>query len=151
MSHIFCNVKIKLATKDVVVPKYATFGAAGMDVCAYIPDGEKVMVLDSKQVRLVPTGIFMEIPDGFECQVRSRSGLSTKGITVANSPGTVDSDFRGEVKVILRNDSHATYVVHHGDRIAQLVFAPVAKANFKIVDGLNDTQRGHGGFGSSGR
>jgi dUTP pyrophosphatase len=139
------KVKIKKASPDVPTPAYQTAGAAGCDVTS------------TENVRLIPglptivsTGLFLEVPEGYECQVRPRSGLATKGITVMNSPGTIDSDYRGELKIILINHGDYSRDVAIGDRIAQLVFAPVTRAEFEVVDDLSDTSRGAGGFGSTG-
>jgi len=127
-------------------PKYATEGAAGMDLLADID-----FFLDPGEVTIVPTGLVMEIPSGFEGQVRPRSGLAAKmGITVLNAPGTIDSDYRGEVKVILVNHSKKQHAFHRGDRIAQVVFAPVTRAALVGSYALSDTDRGVGGLGSTG-
>lgn len=131
------------------LPEYATAGSSGMDVRAFIPEP---IVLAPMQRALVPTGLFVELTEGYEIQVRPRSGLAIKqGITCLNSPGTVDADYRGEMKVILINLSTEYQTIHSGDRIAQLVIAAVAKASWKQVETLNDTERGAGGFGSTGR
>jgi dUTP pyrophosphatase len=131
------------------LPAYATVGASGMDVRADIASD---IVLQPLQRMLVPTGLFMEIPTGYEVQVRPRSGLAIhQGITCLNSPGTIDSDYRGEVKVILVNLSSAEQVIRHGDRIAQLVVQQVEKAQLVVVEEIDDTHRGSGGFGHTGR
>ena len=128
------------------LPAYATDGAAGMDVVA-----AENMVLDPGQRHAVATGFAMAIPDGFEVQVRPRSGLALKhGITCLNTPGTIDSDYRGEVKVILANLGDAPFTIARGDRIAQLVPAPVQRAGLEEVGSLDETKRGSGGFGSTG-
>jgi dUTP pyrophosphatase len=130
------------------LPHYATDGAAGMDIRANI---ETEIVLQPMQRMLIPTGIFMEIPDGYEVQVRPRSGLALKnGLTCLNSPGTIDSDYRGEVKVLLINLSNEPQVINHNDRIAQMVVAKYEKATLKLVEELNDTVRAAGGFGHTG-
>lgn len=127
---------------------YESITAAGMDVRANI---DEAIELKPGMRTLVKTGLFMEIPVGYECQVRPRSGLALKkGITVLNSPGTIDADYRGEVGVILINHSDETFVVEDGERIAQLVFAPVEQALWEEVDELSETQRGSDGFGSTG-
>ncbi len=131
---------------DLPLPAYATDGAAGMDLLAAhditLPPGGRA---------LVPTGLAMAIPEGFEMQVRPRSGLALKhGVTVLNAPGTVDSDYRGEVGVILLNTSDTPFAIARGDRIAQAVFAPVTRAAFEEVVVLPETRRGTGGFGSTG-
>ena len=128
------------------LPAYATSGAAGMDVVA----GEDV-TLEPGARHAVATGLSIAIPDGYEVQVRPRSGLALKhGITVPNTPGTIDSDYRGELKVILINHGTEPFPIQRGDRIAQLVAAPVQRAGFVEVDNLEDTARGTGGFGSTG-
>ena len=132
----------------LALPSYATAGAAGMDVEAAV---EADMVLAPGRRAAVPTGLAMAIPAGFEIQVRPRSGLALKhGVTVANAPGTIDSDYRGEVKVILANLGDAAFTVARGDRIAQLVPAPVQRAELEEVGTLDETARGIGGFGSTG-
>ena len=139
------------ADRKVALPCYETPGAAGADVRANFVDRRGVTLAPGARV-LIPTGLRMEIPQGFEVQVRPRSGLALKhGITLANSPGTIDSDYRGELGVILLNAGEAAFEVGHGERIAQLVLAPVVQAEFEIADGLSGTARGGGGFGSTGR
>ncbi len=130
------------------IPAYHTELAAGMDVHAAI---ESPMLLEPHRVVLVPTGFALAIPEGFEAQVRPRSGLSTKhGVTVPNSPGTIDADYRGEVKIALINLGRESFTVEPGMRVAQLVFAPVARAEIVEVAELATTERGAGGFGSTG-
>lgn len=141
------SVRIKRANKRVPLPVYATAGAAGCDVHA----SEKTIV-PAGGTAIVPTGLFLEVPEGYECQVRPRSGLAAKlGVTVLNSPGTIDSDYRGEVKVIMHNTSKLDCELEVGDRIAQFVFAAVSRAHFEEVDELSETSRGAGGFGSTGK
>ncbi|MEN9998254.1 MAG: dUTP diphosphatase [Bacteroidota bacterium] len=141
------QVKIINRSKHAL-PAYETSASAGMDVRANLDESIELKPLERA---LVKTGLFMEIPVGFECQVRPRSGLALKkGITVLNSPGTVDADYRGEVGVILINLSNETFVVEDGERIAQLVFAEVAQAEWTQVEELTETDRGAGGFGSTG-
>lgn len=131
------------------LPVYATDGASGMDVRA---DIDSDILLQPLQRMLVPTGLFMEIPVGYEVQIRPRSGLAIhQGITCLNTPGTIDSDYRGEVKVILVNLSSVEQVIRHGDRIAQLVIQKVEKAHWVVVEEIDDTDRGSGGFGHTGR
>lgn len=131
------------------MPAYETANSAGMDLRAYLPDGE--LVIKPMQRILVPTGLFMEIPVGYEGQVRPRSGLAIKsGITVLNSPGTIDADYRGEVKVILVNLSDTDFVIKSGDRIAQLVIAKHEQPDVVEVQTLSETERGAGGFGHTG-
>lgn len=133
---------------ELPLPRYMTPGAAGMDVVA-APAEE--MILAPGQRVAVPTGLAFSIPVGFEMQVRPRSGLALKhGVTVANAPGTIDSDYRGEVKVILVNLGEDPFTIQRGDRIAQLVVAPVAHASLRVESSLDATQRGAGGFGSTG-
>ncbi|MBK8611524.1 MAG: dUTP diphosphatase [Chitinophagaceae bacterium] len=130
------------------VPAYATPGSSGMDIRANL---EKAISLNPLERQLVPTGLFIELPAGYEAQIRPRSGLAIKqGITCLNSPGTVDADYRGELKVILINLSDAVQVIDHGDRIAQMVIAKTEKAAFILVETLNETIRGDGGFGHTG-
>ncbi|MCF8408522.1 MAG: dUTP diphosphatase [Crocinitomicaceae bacterium] len=141
------EVKVKfLATNEL--PKYETPLSAGMDIRANIDTEVELKPMERK---LIPTGIFMEIPEGYECQVRPRSGLALKkGITVLNSPGTIDADYRGEVGVILINLSAENVVIEPAERIAQLVFAKVEQANWNVTENLSETSRGAGGFGSTG-
>lgn len=132
------------------MPAYETMNSAGMDLRAYLPDGP--LTLDSMQRALVPTGLYMEIPEGYEGQVRPRSGLAIKsGITVLNTPGTVDADYRGQVCVILINLSDKPFVINSGDRIAQMVFAKCEQAEPVQVEVLSETERGAGGFGHTGK
>ncbi len=136
------------------LPSYATAGAAGADIRANLRPQDRTMgfILDPMHRAIVPTGLRMEIPAGFEVQIRPRSGLALKhGITLPNTPGTIDSDYRGPLGVLLINLGDAPYTIHHGDRIAQLVVAPVVRARFDTVAGLTATARGDGGFGSTGR
>ncbi len=134
---------------NVALPAYETDGAAGADVRANIPDGAILLRPGSRA--LIPTGLRFEIPQGFEVQVRPRSGLALKhGVTLVNSPGTIDSDYRGEVGVILLNTGAESFEVTHGMRLAQLVVAPVTLAAFSLQADLSETARGAGGFGSTG-
>lgn len=142
-------VKIRLLNEHAKLPEYQTVGAAGADIFAAF-DGPPIEIPPSDRA-LVSTGIALEIPIGMEGQVRPRSGLAVKhGITVLNAPGTIDSDYRGEVKVVLFNASAETFTVNSGDRIAQLVLAPVLRATFEQTSDLSETGRGSGGFGSTG-
>lgn len=130
------------------LPAYATEGASGMDIRAFL---EEPMELSPLQRVLVPTGLFIELPAGYEAQVRPRSGLAIKqGITCLNTPGTIDADYRGEIKIILINLSADTQVIQPGDRIAQMVIQRVEKADWAEVDELNTTERNQGGFGHTG-
>lgn len=134
--------------RDLPLPRYETQGSAGMDVCAAI-GGE--MVIAPGDVVLIPSGFAVAIPQGYEMQVRPRSGLAVKhGITIINSPGTIDADYRGEVKIGLVNLGRAPFVLRRGDRIAQLVLAPVIQARWRLTDSLDVTERGAGGFGHTG-
>ncbi len=139
------------ADPSIPLPSYETAGAAGADVRANLPGGATVM-LEPGQRALVPTGLRIEIPQGFEVQVRPRSGLALKhGITLPNTPGTIDSDYRGPLGVIVLNAGQERFEITHGERIAQLVVAPVVQATFETADALSETGRGAGGFGSTGR
>jgi len=139
-------VKVLPHGEGLPLPAYATDGAAGMDVVA-----AEDVTLSPGARHAVATGIAVAIPPGFEIQVRPRSGLALKhGITVANAPGTIDSDYRGELKVILVNHGAADFAVVRGDRVAQLVLAPVTRASWLVTDELDETARGEGGFGSTG-
>jgi dUTP pyrophosphatase len=136
---------------DLPLPRYETAGAAGLDLQAAI-DADAPLVLKAGARALVPTGLTLALPEGFEAQVRPRSGLALKqGVTLVNSPGTIDSDYRGEMKVPLVNLGRAPFVVEHGMRVAQMVIAPVARATVCVVEELDGTARGVGGFGSTGR
>ncbi|MBK7692704.1 MAG: dUTP diphosphatase [Bacteroidetes bacterium] len=135
-------------TSNNPLPSYQTSGAAGMDICAFLSQEE---VLNPLERKLIPTGLFIAIPLGFEAQIRPRSGLAIKqGITCLNTPGTIDSDYRGEIKVILINLSNEIQIIKNGDRIAQMIIAKYEKAEWTQTDILNETQRGEGGFGSTG-
>ena len=133
------------------LPAYQTAEAAGLDLMAAVPDGEP-MTLAPGHYALVPTGLTIALPPGHEAQVRPRSGLAAKhGVTVLNSPGTIDADYRGEIKVILINHGAAPFVIKRGERVAQMVIAPVVQAALVPVATLSATDRGAGGFGSTGR
>lgn len=142
-------MKVKVINQSQhALPQYETGASAGLDVRANI---HEPVVLKPLERQLVKTGLFLEIPEGYECQVRPRSGLALKkGITVLNSPGTIDSDYRGEVGVILINLSNEDFVIENGERIAQLVFAKFEQAQWEEVNLLSETERGAGGFGSTG-
>ena len=143
------TVKVRrVRPSELPLPKYQTALSAGLDLLADLPED---VALEPLERRLIPTGLALELPAGFEGQVRPRSGLALKqGLTCLNSPGTIDADYRGEVGVILINHSKEAVVVKSGDRIAQLVIAPVVQANLIEVDQLSDSDRGAGGFGSTG-
>ncbi len=137
--------------RDLPVPTYETGASAGMDLRAAVPEGQPI-TLKTGDVALVPTGFAMALPVGFEAQVRPRSGLAVKhSVTVLNTPGTIDADYRGEVKVILVNFGTEPFVVERGMRIAQMVIAPVTVGRWKVVEALPETGRGAGGFGSTGK
>lgn len=130
------------------IPEYATSQSAGMDLRAFI---KEPITIEPFNRELISTGLYIELPKGYEAQVRPRSGLSIKyGITVLNSPGTIDADYRGEIGIILINHSNTPFTIYSGDRIAQLVFNKVEQAEFVEVEELNDTERGEGGFGHTG-
>ena len=142
------NIKC-VASHGAVIPQYKTSGAAGADICALL--NESVTIKKGCRA-MIPTGLFFSIPEGFEVQVRPRSGLAAKnGVTVLNTPGTIDSDYRGEIKVILINLGDEDFTVNNGDRIAQIVVAPVTIGVFEQVSSLDETERGAGGFGSTGK
>ena len=144
------KIKVGITVENnVEIPKYMTEGSAGINVSANI---EKEIELKPLERYLVPTGIKLEIPEGFEIQVRPRSGLAFKhGITVLNTPGTIDSDYRGEVKVLLINLSNEIYKIQPNERIGQLILGKVYKLDFDVKDGLSETKRGDGGFGHTGK
>ncbi|MDE5898726.1 MAG: dUTP diphosphatase [Treponemataceae bacterium] len=136
------------AVRGAVPPEYESLGAAGADIRASL---DEPMVLQPGCTGVVPTGLFFSIPNGYEVQVRPRSGIAAKnGVTVLNSPGTIDSDYRGEVKVLLINLGNQPFAINNGDRIAQIVVAPVTRSLFIESDVLDETERGAGGFGSTG-
>ncbi len=142
-----CKIKC-VAKEGVKIPEYKTVGSAGADVQAYL---ESPVVLKPGKRALIPTGLFFAIPDGYEIQVRPRSGLAFKnGVTVLNTPGTIDSDYRGELCVILINLGDEDFTISNGDRIAQIIVAPVTQGVFELTDKLDETERGAGGFGSTG-
>ena len=142
---------VKIINKsDNNLPAYETSSSAGMDLRAYLPEGP--ITLKPMKRTLVPTGLFMEIPEGYEGQVRPRSGLAIKhGITVLNTPGTIDADYRGEVKIILINLSDTDFVINSGERVAQIVFAKCEQMEVINVETLSETERGAGGFGHTGK
>ena len=135
-------------TKDLLLPAYESSSAAGMDIRAAL---ETPFTLKPGERALIPTGLQMALPVGFEAQIRPRSGMAIKnGVTMLNSPGTIDADYRGEVKVIAINHGQENFIVNHGDRIAQMVITPVVQLKVTEVSELGDTERGEGGFGSTG-
>lgn len=149
------TVRIEVATlphfEGLALPAYETALSAGMDLRAAVPDDEPMIVAPGQRV-LAPTGLTIALPAGYEAQIRPRSGLALKhGVTCLNTPGTVDADYRGEVKVILINLGQETFVIKRGERIAQMVIAPVTQGVWQVVETLSPTARGAGGFGSTGR
>lgn len=151
---------VKIVNKsDNALPKYETLGSAGADIRAYITednctivkDGEPIFIINHGDRAMIHTGLYMAVPQGYEMQVRPRSGLAyKKGVMVTNSPGTIDSDYRGECNVLLINHGHQALRIHNGDRIAQFVLKESPQAIFKEVDSLDETDRGKGGFGHTG-
>jgi dUTP pyrophosphatase len=140
------------ADRSLPLPTYRTEGAAGADLCAHLsPELRAVgLTLQPGGRAAVPTGLRLAIPEGFEGQVRARSGLARRGLLLPNAPGTIDADYRGEVLVLLLNAGDEAVTLAHGDRIAQLVIAPVTRAGFELAEDLDETLRGAGGFGSTG-
>jgi dUTP diphosphatase len=136
---------------DLLLPIYQTADAAGLDLLAAVPQSAPLLLLPGRY-EMVPTGLTIALPPGYEAQVRPRSGLAAKyGVTVLNSPGTIDADYRGEINVLLINHGHEVFSIRRGERIAQMVIAPVTRAELVPVDVLSATGRGSGGFGSTGR
>ncbi len=142
------KILIKKLSEEAIIPKYETDGSSGMDICANI---KKEIKIQSGDKALIPSGFSLSIPKGFEVQIRPRSGLAAKkGISVLNSPGTIDADYRGEIKIILINLSKEEFTVEKNMRIAQMVVAPIIQVNLEEVEELPKTSRGSGGFGSTG-
>ncbi|MEQ3746157.1 MAG: dUTP diphosphatase [Henriciella sp.] len=151
MTDITVSVRPLPHFEGLVLPAYETLGAAGMDIRAAVPEGAPI-ILQPGQREMVPTGLSVTIPHGFEIQMRPRSGLAAKhGLTCLNSPGTIDSDYRGELKVILINHGAEPFTINRGERIGQMVLAPVTRIVWQEVENLDETERGTGGFGSTGR
>ena len=143
------KILIKKTNKEVITPKYKTDGSSGVDLSAFL---EKKVVIKPNSSELIPTGLQVAIPEELEIQIRPRSGLAAKeSIGVLNSPGTIDSDYRGELKIILFNHSNKDFIINNGDRIAQMVLVPILKMEFEEVDSLPETIRAQGGFGSTGK
>ena len=143
------KILIKKTSKEVITPKYKTDGSSGVDLSAFL---DKEVVIKPNSSELIPTGLQVAIPEELEIQIRPRSGLAAKeSIGVLNSPGTIDSDYRGELKIILFNHGNEDFIINNGDRIAQMVLVPILKMEFEEVDSLPDTVRGQGGFGSTGK
>ena len=139
------KILIKKTNKEVITPKYKTDGSSGVDLSAFL---EKKVVIKPNSSELIPTGLQVAIPEELEIQIRPRSGLAAKeSIGVLNSPGTIDSDYRGELKIILFNHGKEDFIINNGDRIAQMVLVPILKMEFEEVDSLPDTVTGQGGFG----
>ena len=147
--HVFVKIsRIEGRPADLPLPRYATDGSAGMDLFA---DVDKDMILSPRETKLVPSGCRIELPEGFEAQVRPRSGLAIKNnIGILNSPGTIDSDYRGEIKVIITNFGNEPFTIRRGDRIAQMVVARYARVEWIETETLNESTRGAGGFGHTG-
>ena len=142
------KIHIKKLSSSVTIPRYETPGSSGMDIAAHIKDN---IIINPGEKALIPTGFSMAVPKGFEVQIRPRSGLAVKkNITVLNTPGTIDADYRGEIKVILINLGKEKFIIENGERIAQMVVCPVIQANLEEVKELSETHRGSGGFGSTG-
>ena len=145
------EIQILANAHGLALPAYQSAHAAGLDLLAAIRDDAPLILMPGHRV-LVPTGLILAIPPGYEAQVRPRSGLALKhGVTVLNAPGTIDADYRGEVGVLLVNHGEAPFTINRGERVAQLVIAPVTRANLATVASLSTTDRGSGGFGSTGR
>lgn len=140
---------IKKLHPHVKIPSYKTSGSSGLDLQAFI---DKNIIIKPNETKLIPTGLSVAIPENLEIQIRPRSGLAlNNSITVLNTPGTIDSDYRGEIKIILINLGKSNFVIKNGDRVAQMVITPIAKVNFENVEELPETIRGEGGFGSTGK
>ena len=143
------KILVKKFDKDIKLPTYKTSGSSGMDLVAYI---KNKIAIDPGATAIIPTGIAVAIPKNYEIQIRPRSGLASKNsISVLNTPGTIDSDYRGEIKIILINLSKKSFIVKSGDRVAQVILCPIAKGKLKEVRNLPKTMRGKGGFGSTGK
>jgi len=154
MTPVVRVVREDWADPAIPLPRYATAGAAGADICANLPPQDRAagLALAPMERRIVPTGLRVEVPEGWEMQIRPRSGLALRhGITLPNTPGTIDSDYRGPLGVVLINLGAEPFRVEHGDRIAQAVLAPAPQGRFDLVSELGETGRGAGGFGSTGR
>ena len=143
------KVLIKKLNSDVKLPAYKTSGASGMDLMAFL---KKPMIIEPKRSYLIPTGLSVAFSENYEIQIRPRSGLAAKNsISVLNTPGTIDSDYRGEIKVIIYNHGNNDFIINNGDRIAQMILAPVVKMELEETSNLPETIRGEGGFGSTGK
>ena len=148
MEKIRVNIRRKEGCRDLPLPRYMSEGASGVDLYAAV---ETELMLEPQQIRAIPSGVFVEVPTGYEAQVRARSGLALKnGLAVVNAPGTIDSDYRGEICVILCNLGKEPFNIQRGMRIAQLVFQPVVRAELEETEELQKTKRNEGGFGHTG-
>ena len=142
------EITVKYISEKGFEPEYKSIGASGADIKASLSHD---ITLKHGEIVTVPTGLYLDIPDGYEAQVRPRSGLAAKyGVTIVNAPGTIDSDYRGEIRVVMINLGNEDFIIRNGDRIAQLVFAPVTRAIFKRVEKISESIRGENGFGSTG-
>lgn len=149
MKKIKIHLKRKDGCEDMPLPAYATSGSSGMDLCA---DVEGEVLLKPGEIRLVSTGIYVSIPEGYEAEIRPRSGLALKhGISLVNTPGTIDSDYRGLVSLIMINHGKDGFLIRRGDRVAQMVMKEIVKADIEAVEGLDETVRSGGGFGHTGK
>ena len=143
------KVLIKKLNPAVKIPEYKTSGASGMDLNAFV---EKPVTIKSKTSTLIPTGLSVAFSEDYEIQIRPRSGLAVKNnITILNTPGTIDSDYRGEIKVLIFNHGNVDFIINNGDRIAQMILSPVVKIDLELINDLPETIRGEGGFGSTGK
>ena len=143
------KVLIKKLNPAVEIPEYKTSGASGMDLNAFV---EKPVTIKSKTSTLIPTGLSVAFSKNYEIQIRPRSGLAVKNnITILNTPGTIDSDYRGEIKVLIFNHGNVDFIINNGDRIAQMILSPVVKIDLELINDLPETIRGEGGFGSTGK
>ena len=143
------KVLIKKLNPAVKIPEYKTSGASGMDLNAFV---EKPVTIKSKTSTLIPTGLSVAFSEDYEIQIRPRSGLAVKNnITILNTPGTIDSDYRGEIKVLIFNHGNADFIINNGDRIAQMILSPVVKIDLEVINDLPETIRGEDGFGSTGK
>lgn len=149
MKRVKILLKKKEGCEDLPIPQYATSGASGMDLCADV-NGEVTLL--PGDIRLISAGIYISIPEGYEAQVRPRSGLAIRhGISLVNAPGTIDSDYRGLVNLIMINHGKVPFTIHRGERVAQMVIKEVVKAEIEVKNELDDTVRSHGGFGHTGK
>lgn len=148
MKHVKILLKKKEGSRDLPIPRYATPGSSGMDLVADV-SGE--IILKPGDIKLISAGIYISIPEGYEAQIRPRSGLALKhGISLVNTPGTIDSDYRGLINIIMINHGKEPFMIRRGDRIAQMVIKEIIKADIEVMESLDDTARSHGGFGHTG-